>query len=317
MSEKPLIIYHDNCVDGFASAFAAWLALGDTAEYFPCNYGKYTLSTIYVDDGLSIFALKYNGAITVLNGRDIYFVDFSMPANDLIQMARYAKSIEVHDHHASAYKDLFEALADFSSIVKLNFHMEKAGCWLAWERFRPGYLRPQFIHLIGLRDLWKHKDTDLEHSAECLNLYLNSEEFDFEKWQHYMATFSNVLVHAEGMMKFFNNQVRIAKRQAINKQISYIADSVSGTEKYHVKIVNAPYFMASELGNQLAKECDFAAVWSHANDGAVFVSLRSDRDRGVDVSRIAKRYDGGGHKNAAGCKFTSLDHFMNTFNLRG
>lgn len=314
MSEKPLIIYHDNCVDGFASAFAAWLALGDTAEYFPCNYGKYK---VYVDEEELCFVLDYNGRTTTLDGRNIYFLDFSMSLTHLNNIAGVVDTIEIHDHHISAYKDLFEKRDELKKNIYLNFHMEKAGCWLAWERFRPGYLRPQFIHLIGLRDLWKHKDTDLEHSAECLNLYLNSEEFDFEKWQHYMATFSNVLVHAEGMMKFFNNQVRIAKRQAINKQISYIADSVSGTEKYHVKIVNAPYFMASELGNQLAKECDFAAVWSHANDGAVFVSLRSDRDRGVDVSRIAKWYNGGGHKNAAGCKFTSLDHFMNTFNLRG
>lgn len=32
---KPLVIYHAACADGFGAAFAAWLKLGDEAEYLP------------------------------------------------------------------------------------------------------------------------------------------------------------------------------------------------------------------------------------------------------------------------------------------
>lgn len=37
---KPLVLYHANCADGFGAAFAAWLKLGDEAEYVACSYGK-------------------------------------------------------------------------------------------------------------------------------------------------------------------------------------------------------------------------------------------------------------------------------------
>ena len=39
---KPLVIYHANCTDGFGAAFAAWLKLGDEAEYLPMEYLKAT-----------------------------------------------------------------------------------------------------------------------------------------------------------------------------------------------------------------------------------------------------------------------------------
>ena len=37
---KPLVIYHAHCTDGFGAAFAAWMKLGDDAEYVPMQYGQ-------------------------------------------------------------------------------------------------------------------------------------------------------------------------------------------------------------------------------------------------------------------------------------
>lgn len=36
---KPLVIYHDNCADGFGAAFAARLRLGSYADYLPMQHG--------------------------------------------------------------------------------------------------------------------------------------------------------------------------------------------------------------------------------------------------------------------------------------
>jgi phosphoesterase RecJ-like protein len=47
------------------------------------------------------------------------------------------------------------------------------------------------------------------------------------------------------------------------------------------------------------------------NDGSVFASLRSVGD--FDVSKLAKEYGGGGHKNAAGCKFINFAEFEREF----
>ena len=62
---------------------------------------------------------------------------------------------------------------------------------------------------------------------------------------------------------------------------------------------NAPSFLASDLGHELAnKSGTFGLVWSMAADRMAHCSLRSSGE--YDVSAIAKCFGGGGHRNAAG-----------------
>ena len=35
-----LVLYHDNCRDGFGAALAAWCRFGDTADYQSVQYGR-------------------------------------------------------------------------------------------------------------------------------------------------------------------------------------------------------------------------------------------------------------------------------------
>ena len=50
---KPLVIYHASCADGFGAAFAAWLKLGDDAEYVPMQYLDSKLNAIEAWEALS------------------------------------------------------------------------------------------------------------------------------------------------------------------------------------------------------------------------------------------------------------------------
>ena len=81
MSE-PLVIYHANCADGFGAAFAAWLKLGDDAEYVPMQYG-FTEVPDYVE-------------------REVYMLDFSWPKDKMEDLFREAKRVVWLDHHASS-----------------------------------------------------------------------------------------------------------------------------------------------------------------------------------------------------------------------
>jgi nanoRNase/pAp phosphatase (c-di-AMP/oligoRNAs hydrolase) len=67
----------------------------------------------------------------------------------------------------------------------------------------------------------------------------------------------------------------------------------------NVPVCNAPYSMASDTGNLLSKGEPFAATYTDLGDGRRSFSLRSS-DEGADVSVVAKKYGGGGHRNAAG-----------------
>ena len=66
-----------------------------------------------------------------------------------------------------------------------------------------------------------------------------------------------------------------------------------------VLVVNSPHWM-SEIGNTLGPRCDFAVIWYWDHDTRqVKVSLRAHHDD-ADVSEVAKKYGGGGHRKAAG-----------------
>ncbi|HCT51361.1 MAG TPA: hypothetical protein DF712_02775, partial [Balneola sp.] len=66
-----------------------------------------------------------------------------------------------------------------------------------------------------------------------------------------------------------------------------------------VLVVNSSHWM-SEIGARLAPDCDFAMIWYYDHDDKdIRVSLRAFHDK-IDVSEIAKKYKGGGHKKAAG-----------------
>ena len=83
---KPLVIYHDSCADGFGAAFAAWLKLGDEAEYFPCQYGERANSF----DTQQCY------------DRDVYILDFSFPKMIMDSIMALAKKVVWLDHHASS-----------------------------------------------------------------------------------------------------------------------------------------------------------------------------------------------------------------------
>ena len=67
---------------------------------------------------------------------------------------------------------------------------------------------------------------------------------------------------------------------------------------YEVIAVNSPRIFRSQIGMLLAQKMPpFGIVWNRRN-GQISVSLRSVGK--FDVSKIAKKFDGSGHKNAAG-----------------
>ena len=81
---KPLVIYHANCTDGFGAAFAAWLKLGDGADYLPMNYGQEFDPLIRVRD------------------REIYILDLSFPKQIMDLFFEGAARVVWLDHHATS-----------------------------------------------------------------------------------------------------------------------------------------------------------------------------------------------------------------------
>lgn len=267
---KILCIYHGNCADGFGAACVVRAALGeDNAEFFAGHHGD---------------------APPDVTDRDVVIVDFSYKRPVLLEMAAKAKTILILDHHKSAEADL----VDLPGNVTAQFDMERSGAMMAWDWYFDGRPAPQLIEHIQDRDLWRFA---LDGTRE-IQTGLFSYEYDFDLWMDFIFGDKDVIpdLRRDGatlyrkQMKDINEFIGVAAHRAV----------IGG---YDVPVLNAPYFWSSEAGHILAQGEPFAACYWDI-PGARVYSLRSSAE-GVDVSKIAFSYGGGGHAQAAG--FTLRD----------
>jgi len=258
------VIYHGNCYDGFGAAWAAWRALGDTAEYRPALYGDVPPPLINADQG------------------KLYLLDFSFPREILLQLSKEF-DITILDHHKTAQ-------ADLDGLPFAIFNLSKSGAMLAWEHFHPDRLAPPMIAYIEDRDLWKF---DLPHSREIAAL-MRSWPFDFKSWtrveRELRVSFEDCVSEGRAILRFQQQQVSVMADNCFWKEIG----------GYKVPVANATLFF-SEVGEELCKrypEAPFAAYYLDRKDGKRQWGLRSRG--GFDCSQVAKQYGGGGHPGASG-----------------
>jgi uncharacterized protein len=292
MTWKPdLCIYHGNCDDGFGAAWAIWRRWGNEVAYYPGVYGK---------------------ALPDATGKHVLFVDFSAKRAETEVMAKVAKSIVIIDHHKTAEAEL--APFRISSDEADNFHPESIqglldGRWdrspvLAWfDMSQSGAVMawdfahviehndppPAFLALIQDRDLWTfHYGERTKRFSAALRTY----PMTFEMWDKLAANAEALVEEGEGILRAHNANIK-----------KFMEDAYMGKIDGHlVPIVNVPYHYASDMAHAMLTRfpgVPFTACWFRRGDGMIQYSLRSEDSR-LDVSEIAKKFGGGGHRNAAG-----------------
>ncbi len=262
---KPLVIYHGNCTDGFCAAWVAHRAILGGIEALPVEYGP---------------ARENPPDVTC---RDVLILDFSYPREVLQTMYDQSASMTVLDHHKTAQADL-EGL-DFC-----KFDMEKSGARLTWEWFNPKYAPvPWVVQYVEDRDLWRHKLPN----SRAINAYIRSFPMDFEVWDNMFSA-----IEHQGWIVNEGEAIVRSEKQIIDQHVKR-AHVQPFMGEYPVPIVNATCLW-SDIANALCQGKPLAATYFDRPEAKVRQwSLRSD-ENGVDVSELAKRKGGGGHKHAAG-----------------
>lgn len=260
---KPLVIYHANCWDGFCAAWVARTALGEI-DAVPAHYGT---------------------SPPLVDGREVYIVDFSYPRETLLSMRAAARSIIVLDHHKTAQDAL-------SGLDFCRFDMGKSGGRLAWEYFAhiggwEGMNSPWLVDYTEDRDMWWHR---LPNTQE-INAALRSYPLDFDLWTRNFAG-----ENPPASLVIEGAAIRRAEQQIVNAHVRNAR--VIDFDGHKILAVNATVLF-SEIASELAKARPFGACWFQRADGKRQWSLRS-RDGGIDVSQVAKAHGGGGHPQAAG-----------------
>ena len=257
-----ICIYHANCTDGFAAAWVVYRTFEDV-EFFPASYGENPPD---------------------VTGKNVIIVDFSYKRPVLMEMAAKAETILIIDHHKSAQEDLIDLPANVTAI----FDMNHSGAVLTWMSLQKTMSYPWLLRHIEDRDLWRFR---LAGTRE-IHALLTSYPFSFELWNNFMG----------------DSRQKLADRgeDILRKQRKDIADIIKETRRrmiidgVEVNVVNIPPMWSSDAGHILGAGEPFAATYYDSKDSRVF-SLRS-AENGYDVSAIAKKYGGGGHKHAAGFK---------------
>lgn len=231
-------------------------------------------------DRATYFPAKYGEAPPDVKDKCVVVLDFSYDNATTKRMIADARSFLVIDHHKSAMVELHD-------VSCTHFDMNHSGAMLSWKFFHPGKDAPRMIKHIEDRDLWKW---EIPYSKEFAAAF-DMVPFDFEEFDKYLDDSA-----------VDDAQERGAYILAYSKTvISKIAKNAHA-RKLHGKdvlVVNSPHWM-SEIGNALSTRCDFAVIWYYDHSTRqVKVSLRAHHDD-ADVSEVAKKYGGGGHRKAAG-----------------
>lgn len=257
-----IILYHKNCFDGFGAAYAAWKKFGDKAVYMPIDH--------------------HTPPPKDLRGKKLYMADIAYPAEIMKKLVKICASVTIIDHHVSN-GDAIKCVAD------CLYDVNHSGAVLTWKYFHHQKPVPWLLRHIEDYDIWKFK---LSNTKE-ITAFLDATDFDFKLWDKISRDLENV----KKRKKYIETGKVILKyrRKVISKLLGQ-ADKVS-FKNHKALAVNSP-ILQSEIGNLIIeKGYPIGIIWYQKNGRKIF-SLRSNKE--VDVSEIAQKFGGGGHKAASG-----------------
>ncbi len=274
MQKNTVVLYHANCIDGYAAAWSAWKVLGDQADYMPVRHNSKMPS--FAKDAV------------------VYILDFCYSGEELITAAKLAKKVVVLDHHISAQKELDAYFKDneVPSNLEIKFVQEHSGCVIAWQYFHADCEVPELLLHVEDNDLWRHELDKTDAICKALYLCLPDKFDDFEK-----IKLSDLKLEGAVLLK----QHKLSIKRLLKARHTVELGGFKGFA------VNAPSMFASDLGHELSLlSGTFGLIYSYKGDRECYeCGLRSIGD--FDVSVIAAEFDGGGHKNASGFRLNKED----------
>lgn len=289
---KNFLFYHDNCPDGLLAAVIF-------EKHFPG--GIQTIPLVY--GGKSPLDLLREAGFTSREDT-LFFVDICPKPEVIVQIqdAFMPNRMVVIDHHKSANEDLdpktIVGNAALCCLSEYVYDVKRSGAGLAWDylavRVPEMGKRPNLVNYVEDRDTWAKA---LPHSDEVTS-YVSSFPLTKETFLRFLAedaTFvADALVAGPHIMRYRAQVVDHLAKRAFRLDITGNGQTVP--------VTSAPPMLVSEVGAALCADDDdepFAVMFSHDREGRYSVSLRSRNPDGADVSAIARRFGGGGHKHAA------------------
>lgn len=263
--QHPIIFYHGSCPDGFGGAYAAWKKFGGDAEYVPLARGGEPLPDV--------------------TGREVYFIDFVLTQPEMDAIAAQASRLVALDHHAGV-QEVTESMPEHV------FDNDRSGATIAWNYFHPEAPVPELLSIIEDDDLFRFALPD----TRAVLSYIAIKPYSFTEWDE-LATLLQDPQRREVFLKkvhTYAEYFELLAQHAVDhaKLVSF--------EGHEVYFATAHPFkpMKSLVGNLLARKQGPFSLVVAAHPKGYGVSIRGDGT--FDVSEIARKYGGNGHKSSSG-----------------
>lgn len=290
--------------------------------YFPDVYVQYC-SYDNIDDTLLYF-LSHNKNILSEMRIIISDIYYKQENSDITEMLRMAGELIICDHHATSAwlnnvdfqhnsfvnviadsdvcgtKILFKILDDLYAMpdsTKILEFVENVNSWDVWQWVKQ---LPETNDVVKLKDAINH---NMSFTLNGAVYFYGIENFvnKMLMYFHNFIDFDDIV--SEKLVEFNAKQ--------INSVTDYIKTHYEYESEHYGKIpytiikLNSPNISLASLLCKNAMEPDdkFLAIYIDEDKDAV--SLRCNVE-GIDLSVIAKECEGGGHKDAAGCKRSVL-----------
>jgi hypothetical protein len=264
-STRTIVYYHDSCPDGFGAAYAAWKKYGDSATYIPLERG-YDIPTDF-------------------EGANVFFLDFTYPQEIMDLFVKGAASVTVLDHH-SGMQNVVEAMPTHV------FDNDRSGATIAWGYFHPGVAVPKLLSYIQDDDIFTYKLPE----TRAVMTYIIVQPYTFEFWDK----MAEELEDAATRERFLEKTKVYAEYFVLLAELAASKAKLVNFEGYtcYYATAHPTKPMKSLVGNILAKKHGPFALVVSAHPLGFGVSIRGDGS--VDVSLIAQKYGGNGHKSSSG-----------------
>jgi oligoribonuclease NrnB/cAMP/cGMP phosphodiesterase (DHH superfamily) len=281
-----IAIIHHNDHDGFCSgAIVAKYEKNQDKEFYCSTYNTNIIEELKQK--------KYN---------KIYIVDLSFDKDTMLKLKDITEKLIWIDHHQSAIENL-KGL-DFEGKRKIG----KAGCRLTWEYLFEDKKIPYGVSLIdrfdvfdqSKKDFWDNYIYPFKIGMECHDM---QPETNMGLWN-----------------KIFNNNQKFLKDtinngKTINEYLLQMNKKLFKENGFEITFEDKKAVVINSLikGSQLFESVydkkihDIMMVFAFAKN-IYTVSIYTEKND-IDVSKIANKYGGGGHKQAAGftCKKLPFD----------
>jgi oligoribonuclease NrnB/cAMP/cGMP phosphodiesterase (DHH superfamily) len=297
---------HDSDLDGVGSRVIAEYYLRPICDYTPLNTSNRDMSDFDMSE-----AEKSDVII---------FVDIT-PTKELYEeLIQKNKSVYIFDHHKSG-RELLGELPNY------YFDLNRCGARIFFEEITEGKRRKrvivQFVELVNTYDMWK-RNSILWNKAKSLHniLYSYSSKRrvkaipDTERHQDFVDV---------QLQKFKNNKqfffTTFERRNAMfaekrekeiykdAKKKMKIREDGDGNRYVYIEVPSKMSIIASNILDEYDNQVQYLVGYCTYDKESTKVSLRSKGE--FDVTKIAEKFGGGGHKNSSGVELER--EFFNKF----